>query len=188
VRRGTIAYTDATMNARLTTIRLLPALTFATALAAAGPARADVYVCANEQGQKTYTDSPGRTCRRLDLPAATTLPAPRPQGAAARPAKKGQDGPDTAAAAAPPAGFPRVDNATQKARDADRRSILEQELRAETEKLAALRKEYNNGEPERRGDERNYAKYQERTAQMKGDLNRAQQNVEALTRELANQR
>lgn len=174
--------------------RLLPALTIATALTAAGTACAqEVFVCTNEQGQKTYTDSPGKGCRRLDLPAAISMPAPRPQGAAAapRPAKRGQDGPDTAQASAPPAaaaGFPRVDNATQKARDADRRAILEQELRAETQKLDALRKEYNNGEPERRGDERNYAKYQERTAQMKGDLNRAQQNVEALTRELANLR
>ena len=44
----------------------------------------------------------------------------------------------------------------------------------------------NNGEPERRGDERNFAKYQERTAAMKEDLDRAEKNIEALKREIGN--
>ena len=39
---------------------------------------------------------------------------------------------------------------------------------------------------ERQGNERNYAKYQERVAQMKDDLGRAEKNVEALKREIAN--
>ena len=37
----------------------------------------------------------------------------------------------------------------------------------EEERLAALQKEYNNGEPERRGDERNYQKYLDRVAELK---------------------
>ena len=34
--------------------------------------------------------------------------------------------------------------------------------------LAQLQRDYNSGEPERRGDERNFAKYQERVAEMTG--------------------
>ncbi|MBS0309599.1 MAG: DUF4124 domain-containing protein, partial [Proteobacteria bacterium] len=45
-------------------------------------------------------------------------------------------------------------------------------------------KEYNNGEPERRGEPA--AKYQERVASLKDDVNRSEKNVEALRRELGN--
>ncbi|HWW70345.1 MAG TPA: DUF4124 domain-containing protein, partial [Duganella sp.] len=74
----------------------------------------------------------------------------------------------------------------QRARDADRRAILEDELKNETQKLAELRKEFNGGEPERRGDERNYAKYQERVAAMRDSISRSEKNVDALKREIAN--
>jgi hypothetical protein len=74
----------------------------------------------------------------------------------------------------------------QKARDSDRRKILEDELKSSENKLADLKKEYNNGEPDRRGDERNYAKYQERVAQMKADITRAEADVSALKREIGN--
>jgi septal ring factor EnvC (AmiA/AmiB activator) len=92
------------------------------------------------------------------------------------------------AAASPavsPASFPRVDSVTQRARDDDRREILGDELRAEEQKLAALRRDFNNGEPERQGNEKNYAKYQERVAQMRDDISRSEKNIEALKRELA---
>jgi predicted RNase H-like nuclease (RuvC/YqgF family) len=79
-----------------------------------------------------------------------------------------------------------VDSAEQRARDADRRAILDEELRTELQKLAALRLEYNNGVPERRGDERNYAKYQERTAALRDSISRSEKNVDALKREIAN--
>lgn len=79
----------------------------------------------------------------------------------------------------------RVEADAQRARDLDARRILESELRREEEKLTALQKEYNNGEPERRGDERNYLKYAERTAEIKANLERKQSDVEAIRRELS---
>ena len=85
-----------------------------------------------------------------------------------------------------PADFPKVDSSAQKARDNDRRQILVDELKAEEQKLAALKLEYNGGEPERQGNERNYAKYLERVAHMKDNIGRAEKNVEALKREIAN--
>ncbi|MNW12990.1 hypothetical protein D3C71_2108160 [compost metagenome] len=59
-------------------------------------------------------------------------------------------------------------------------------MRSEEQKLAAQRLEFNGGQPERQGNERNYAKYQERVAQLKDNIGRTQQNVEALKREIAN--
>jgi hypothetical protein len=144
-------------------------------------AESEVYLCVNEKGDKEYKNT-GATkgCKRLDLPGITTVPAPSVRRA-----------PATSASAAPkasssPADFPRVDNGQQKARDNERRQILMDELKAEEQKLAGLKQEYNNGEPERRGDERNYAKYQERVAVMKEDISRTEKNIEALRREVNN--
>lgn len=86
-------------------------------------------------------------------------------------------------AAATAANLPQAHDGT--ARAGDRRAlILQEELRAERKKLAQLQADFNHGEPERRGDERNYAKYQERVAGMKDDVARAERHVEALAREL----
>lgn len=79
----------------------------------------------------------------------------------------------------------RIDPADQKARDTDKRRILESELRREEERLASLKQEYNNGQPERRGDEKNYQKYIDRVAELKASVDRSESDVAALRRELA---
>lgn len=84
-----------------------------------------------------------------------------------------------------PSDFPRVGEATQKARDSDRKQILLDELHAEDKKLNSLLREYNNGVPERRADEKNHAQYQERSLALKDEVARTGKNVEALKRELA---
>jgi hypothetical protein len=89
-------------------------------------------------------------------------------------------------AAASPSGAPRVDPNEQRARDSDKRQILEGELRREENRLAELRKEYNNGEPERQGNERNYQKYLDRVASLKGSIARSEADISALRRELGN--
>ncbi|MGH8855879.1 MAG: DUF4124 domain-containing protein, partial [Telluria sp.] len=53
-------------------------------------------------------------------------------------------------------------------------------------KLADLRRDFNGGEPERQGNERNYAKYQERVAGMRDEIGRSERNIEALRREITN--
>ena len=73
----------------------------------------------------------------------------------------------------------------QKARDTDARRILEAELRKEQAALDALKKKYNEGQPERRGDERNYQKYQDRVNEMKAALTRKEADVASLQRELS---
>jgi len=159
----------------------LPLLACAAALvlgAWSGPAPAqgsDVYVCVGANGVPEYRNgSGGKGCRRLDLPEVVTVPGTR--------VSKGSGG----APAASPGSFPRVDSATQKSRDGERRAVLEQELASEEQKLAGLRAEYNNGEPERQGNERNYQKYLDRTAALKDGIARSEANAAALRRELAN--
>jgi len=162
-------------------------LVLVAGLAAQGGARADsvVYKCVDKSsGRVEFTDINKPGCKVLDLPGYIAAPAPAPRPAPAVTMRQGTGRP--APASANPAGFPRVDSATQRARDDDRRTILEDELRAEERKLADLKRDFNNGEPERQGNEKNYAKYQERTAQMRDDIGRSEKNIEALKRELAN--
>jgi len=158
---------------------------FVVALALAAPASAQsvVYRCVDKEGRVLYTDTNTGNCKVVDSIISGAISAPP---ASSRPPVSMRQGASRPAPAASPAAFPRVDNATQRARDDDRREILNEELRAEEKKLADLRRDFNNGEPERQGNERNYAKYQERVAQMRDDIGRAEKNIEALKREIAN--
>jgi predicted RNase H-like nuclease (RuvC/YqgF family) len=79
----------------------------------------------------------------------------------------------------------KVDPTEQRTRDTDAKRILEAELRREEERLAELQREYNNGEPERRGEERNYQRYIERVAELKTSLARKEEDIAAIKRELA---
>lgn len=165
------------MNA--TAIRRWPAalLLVLTAAPALAWANTEIFVCRDAEGRKTYQNT-GNTkgCARLEGHPALTLPAPRQAAARAQ---------STESRSISPASFPRVDGATQKARDGDRRRILEDELAAEETKLQGIRKEYNGGEPERLGNERNFALYQERVARLQAELQRTENNVASLKRELA---
>ncbi|MDZ7857411.1 hypothetical protein [Sphaerotilus sp.] len=160
----------------------------ATALAQERP----VYRCPGNLYTDQYSakEAAELGCKTLDGAPVTIVQSPvrRPpasaggsggEGATARPAGS------SAAPAVRASGEMRVDPAQQRARDSDARRILESELAKEDERLAALRKDFNNGEPERRGDERNYARYQERVAEMKAAIARKEADIAALKRELA---
>ena len=126
-----------------------------------------------------YTDALGaqeardKGCRTIEGAAITIVQAP----------PKLRPTVSTAAASRP--SDSRVDPAAQKARDSDARRILTDELKREEDRLAALQAEYNNGEPERRGDERNFSKYADRVADMKAALQRKEADVAAIKREIA---
>lgn len=141
------------------------------------PAWAEIYLCVDAQGRREITDTKKPGCKSLNV--AATIPAPPQRGAAPR------AGGGSAAVVAPaPANFPRVDTAQQKARDSDRREILNEELRNEEQHLATLRRDYNNGQPERRADERNVAKYQARVDDLGASIKRSEANIKALRREI----
>jgi len=90
-----------------------------------------------------------------------------------------------AVASAPRVPESRVSDVEQRARDSDARRILENELQREEEQLASLQKEFNNGEPERRGDERNYQKYLDRVAELKASIARKESDIASIKRELS---
>ena len=121
-----------------------------------------------------------RDCRTLEGVPITVIQSikPRVEG---KPAAQGA----SAARNSEGRADARIDAGAQRSRDSDARRILEAELRAETERLEALQKEYNSGEPERRGDVRNYQKYQDRVAELKAGIARQEGDIAALKRELA---
>lgn len=148
----------------------------AQSLPAAGSA---VYRCPGNP--VLYTDAisakeaKDKSCRLLEGSPVTVIQSPKPRAVAPGPAN----------ASSPPGS--RIDPADQRARDNDARRILEAELKREDERLIAMKADYNNGEPERQGNEKNFQKYQERVADMKSAIARKEGDIAAIKRELAKQ-
>ena len=140
----------------------------------------------------TTSDAQERGCRVIDGAPLTVTQAQRRPAAASAPAGAGPQptAPGAGQATSPTSGSgaqrpeARVDPAVQRARDADARRILTAELRREEERLEQLKREFNNGEPERRGDERNFALYQQRVAEMRAVIVRKESDIAAIRREL----
>lgn len=161
----------------LALISALPLMRAAPALAQTTPEGPTVYRCPGPP--VLYTDAltakeaRDKGCRTIEGAPITIVQTAKPRSPT----------PATASASARPADT-RVDPAAQRARDSDARRILGEELMREEQKLAELQKEFNNGEPERRGDERNYQKYLDRVAEMKAGLARKEADIAAIKREL----
>ena len=137
----------------------------------------------------TTTEARDRNCRTIEGAPVTVVQGRQTRNTPAASAPAGSAG--TAPAGTAPAGgatrpaSERVDPAAQRARDTDARRILTEELRREQERLTMLQKDFNDGQPERRGDERNYQKYLDRVTDMKAAIQRKESDVTALRREIA---
>jgi hypothetical protein len=144
-----------------------------TASAATWAQTRTVYRCPNNvyTSEITEKEAKDRGCRTIEGAPITIVAPPKP---APRPGANGARGEGE-----------KVDAKDQRARDSDARKILEAELKREEEALSALQKDFNNGEPERQGGERNYARYQERVEEMRKAIERKQADVAAIRRELA---
>ena len=152
-----------------------PAARHSRSLGADTPDASVMYRCPGNDYKNTITakEAEGHGCKTIEGAPVTVIQMtkPRPRAGTAVPAA-------TASGA-------RVDPAAQRARDSDARRILETELKTEEDRLAAMQKEYNNGEPERQGNEKNYQKYLDRVAEMKAAIARKESDIAALKRELA---
>jgi hypothetical protein len=115
-----------------------------------------------------------RNCRTIEGAPVTVVQTPKPRTSPSAPVP----------AASRPADA-KVDPAAQRERDSDARTILEAELRREEERLAEMKREYNGGEPERQGNERNYQRYLDRVAELKASIARKEGDIAAIKRELA---
>ncbi|MCU7371758.1 hypothetical protein PEC18_13060 [Paucibacter sp. O1-1] len=147
---------------------------------AAAQAQSVVYRCPGPP--VLYTDAltpkeaQDKGCRSIEGTPITVLQGQRPRAPA--PTAPG-------ASAEPRSGDGRVDPAQQRSRDGERRKVLETELRESEERLAALQREYQGGQPERRGDERNFQKYLDRVAELKTSITRQENDIQALKREIS---
>jgi Domain of unknown function (DUF4124) len=135
---------------------------------------ADVYKCMDDDGHVTYTN---------------TKPSAKSKCTALSRDQRVSTVPGRAAPAAPsPAGFPKVDGDTQKARDNDRRKILDQELATEQKNLEQAKKDLSEQEAVRTGDERNYQQVITRLQPYKDKVALHERNIEALKKEIGNLR
>ena len=136
-------------------------------------ARADVFKCVDEDGHVTYTN---------------TKPSPKAKCTTLSRDQRVSTVPGRATNAPSPASFPKVDGDTQKARDNDRRKILEQELATEQKSLEQAKKDLSEQEAIRTGDERNYQRVLDRLQPYKDKVALHERNIEALKKEIGNLR
>jgi hypothetical protein len=146
------------------------------------PSGAEIYRCGNAY---TNQPEPGADCARMGSPPVTVIEGTRVHGASAAAPAKASAKP----ASAPPTDASpseKVDTAVQKERDQQARQILEAELAKALARQTELARLWNNGEPDRQGDEfKNPAKYQQRLADMRMGLLRLEADIVGLQRELA---
>ncbi|MBV5323494.1 DUF4124 domain-containing protein [bacterium] len=142
----------------------------------ASPVHADImYQCVDESGHKSFSNikssAKGSKCISMDLGGSAGTPAASAQ-------------PRTAT----PASFPKVDPNSQKARDGDRRRILESELDNEQKNLELSKKELAEQEAIRNGDEKNYQRVLDRLQPFKDKVALHERNIEAIQKEIFNLR
>jgi hypothetical protein len=175
--------------AQVATVLIAPLLM----LGAASAQAQTIYRCPSVGGITNYTNDKHEADRHGCTPMTggnvTIVQGPKiiDKDAEKSPDKEAKDKPAKSPvrlANAPLAGS-RIDGAEQRARDSDSRQILEAELRKIQAKQAELLKEYNNGEPDKRGGEaQNHQKYLDRVAEMKAAIARNDSDIAGITREI----
>ena len=151
------------------------------ALGVAANAQAEIYKCVEDGGRVTYSNAPSKDCTRLNVGPPNTVPAPKGASGNVRQAS--------------PGGFPRVDANQQRARDDERRRILDQELANEQNGLEEAKKALAEQAalilPEERnlgGRGINGEKVEQRVQPFRDKVALHERNIEALRKEIGNLR
>lgn len=133
----------------------------------------EIWKCVDAQGQVLFTserrDTAGRKCELLSRQDLNVVPAQKP-----------------GARAPAPSAFPRESTEARAAARQRQRQTLEQELAKEQEALAQAQKALADQEAVRYGNERNYQRMLDRLQPYKDAVERHQNNIVALQRELSN--
>jgi hypothetical protein len=146
--------------------------------AASVSAQGQIFRCPGNVYTNSAAEANARGCKALEGGNVTVVQGTRVTGAAA-------SGVANVSAPAASREAARVNSGEQKARDSDARAILEAELKKAEAQKAELVKEYNNGEPEKLGPEtRNHQKYLDRVAELKASIERTENDIKGLQREL----
>ncbi|HYR33844.1 MAG TPA: DUF4124 domain-containing protein [Burkholderiales bacterium] len=140
------------------------------------PPVTEIFKCKGADGHWTYTndrnEAERQKCelvtRQVNVAPAQKVPPPPP----ARNARPGE--------------FPKESPADRASARERQREILEKELATEQTALAKARQDLAAQEQIRSGEERNYARVQERLQPYKDSVETHEKNVEALKRELSN--
>ena len=142
-----------------------------SALAQAQQGVTEIFKCRNESGQVTYTnDRRQAEKQKCELVTSQINVAPPYRPAPSRSASS----------------FPRETPTTSAAAKDRQRQILERELESEQRALAAAKQALAEQESVRSGDERNYARVQERLQPFVATVQNHEKNIQALQRELGN--
>ena len=119
-------------------------------------AQSQVYKHVDKDGKTSYSNTPLKDAKKLDLPPLTVIPAIKLKAKIRTPGL-----PDTA------------DNEV-------RRVAIEEKIGEEVKLLEEMKKEYNNGEPDRLGSERNYQGYLDRVQRLKDEITFHEENIRVL--------
>src|SRR3954471_4690118 len=137
------------------------------------PAVTEIFKCRSPDGRWTYTnDRREAEKQKCEVVTRQVNVAPAP--------------PKPAARAMP--GFPKESAEERASAKTRQRDILEKELAQEQAALAKAKAELAEQENVRFGNERNYARVEERLQPFKDSVETHEKNIEALRRELGNLR
>lgn len=168
-------------------MRKLFVLPLCALLAGAAWAQSVIYRCGNEYTNHA-AQARAKGCKPVEGGGVTiihgTRPA-RPAAATARPAPAPAEASAASPAGAAAPAAARIDSNTQRARDADARTILQSELGKSQARLAELKAEYGDGNPPRTALEmRNPQGYLQRVEKLKADIARQESDIAGIRREL----
>ena len=141
-----------------------------------GSAQAEIYKNIDADGHVTYSSTPSKGARKLNLERLPSMPSARARNNAT------------------PTDFPRIDSSTQRSRDNMRRKILGDEMESEEKLLAEARLSLKYGieNPEVYGKNGNtildVAQHEERINILQRQVTLHEKNIEALKTELLKSR
>jgi Domain of unknown function (DUF4124) len=121
--------------------------------------QSEVYKHVDENGNVTYSNTPLEDSKKLSLPPLIVMP--------------GTDLESKSRAPKPSENY-----------NENQRKVVKKMIADEVKLLEDKKKEYNDGEPERFGSERNYQRYLDRIQRLKDEIVLHQENIKALEIEL----
>ena len=149
--------------------KLLLALALGSLAMPAAAQLTEIFKCRDARGQWTYTND-RRQAEKDKCEQVTTQVNVAPPQKGARPSN-----------------FPRESSAERAAGKGRQLEILQRELASEQAALTKAQQALAEQESIRSGDERNYARVEERLRPFQEAVDSHQKNIEALRREIANQ-
>jgi hypothetical protein len=149
--------------------KLLLALALGSLAMPAAAQLTEIFKCRDAQGRWTYTNDRRQAEKDKCEQVTTQINVAPPQ-----------KGPR-------PSNFPRESSAERAAGKGRQLEILQRELASEQAALTKAQQALAEQESIRSGDERNYARVEERLKPFQEAVDSHQKNIEALRREIANQ-